>query len=156
MLIGVIIRFRLNEVAVAADIKRMFHQVYVAPEDCGALCYLWWPGGDLKEEPETHQMLVHIFGATSLPSVAGYALRKTARDNERDFSSETVEAAFEDFYVDDQLKSFINTKTNDRHHEATAGAHSQRRLSVDKGDFQLSRSIVRLSQRRSEHPLLRT
>lgn len=32
-LIGVILRFRVNRVAVAADIKRMFHQVFVSPED---------------------------------------------------------------------------------------------------------------------------
>ena len=39
-LIGVILRFRVNEVAVTADVKRMFHQVHVTPEDRGALCYL--------------------------------------------------------------------------------------------------------------------
>ena len=32
-LIGVILRFRDDSVAVAADIKRMFHQVFVSPED---------------------------------------------------------------------------------------------------------------------------
>jgi len=77
-LIGVILRFRVEDIAVTADIKRMFHQVYVAPEDRGALCYLWWRNGDITKDPKTHQMLVHIFGAKSLPSVARYALRKTA------------------------------------------------------------------------------
>ena len=91
-LIGVIQRFRVDDIAVTADIKRMFHQVYVAPEDSGALCYLWWPNGDLSMEPKTYQMLVHIFGAKSSPSVAGYALRKTAKDNERDFSPEIIDA----------------------------------------------------------------
>ena len=109
-LIGVILRFRVNDVAVAADIKRMFHQVYVAPEDRGALCYLWWPGGDITKEPTTHQMLVHIFGATSSPSVAGYALRRTAKDNQHQFSSETIDAALRDFYVDDLLKSFADVE----------------------------------------------
>ena len=52
-LIGVILRFRVNSVAVAADIKRMFHQVFVSPEDRGALCYLWWPNGDLTKDPKT-------------------------------------------------------------------------------------------------------
>ncbi|KAL9956038.1 hypothetical protein ACROYT_G037457 [Oculina patagonica] len=80
-LIGVILRFRVNSVAVAADIKRMFHQVFVSPEDRGALCYLWWPDGDLTKDPKTFQMLVHIFGATSSPSICGYALRRTAADN---------------------------------------------------------------------------
>ena len=105
-LIGVILRFRVEDIAVTADIKRMFHQVYVAPEDRGALCYLWWRNGDITKDPKTHQMLVDIFGAKSLPSVASYALRKTAQDNKQDFSQEVVDAVFRDFYVDDLLKSF--------------------------------------------------
>ena len=52
-LIGVILRFRVDDVAVTADIKRMFHQVFVAPEDRGAFCYLWWPNGDLSKGPKT-------------------------------------------------------------------------------------------------------
>ena len=88
----------------------MFHQVYVAPEDCGALCYLWWPNGDLSKDPKTHQMLVHIFGAKSPPSVAGYALRRTAQDNKRDFSQDVIDAVFRDFCVDDLLKSFPDSE----------------------------------------------
>ena len=109
LLIGVILRFRVNRVAVAADIKRMFHQVFVSPEDRGALCYLWWPDGDLMKDSKTFQMLVHIFGATSSPSICGYALRRTAADNSEGFSSETVDAVMRDFYVDDLLKFFETT-----------------------------------------------
>ena len=108
-LIGVILRFRVNSVAVAADIKRMFHQVFVSPEDRGALCYLWWPDGDLTKDPKTFQMLVHIFGATSSPSICGYALRRTAADYSEGFSSQTIDAVMRDFYVDDLLKSFETT-----------------------------------------------
>ena len=109
-LIGEILRFRVNEVAVTADIKRMFHQGNVTPEDHGALCYLWWPNGDISREPKTYQTLVHIFGVKSSPRVAGYALRKTAKDNEQDFSAEVVNAVFRDFYVDDLLKSFADAE----------------------------------------------
>ena len=63
---------------------------------------MWWPNGDISREPKTFQMLGHVFGAKSSPSVAGYALRRTAKDNERD----VVDAVFKDFYVDDLLKSF--------------------------------------------------
>ena len=133
-LIGVINRFRVNDVAIAADVKRMFHQVYVAPEHRGALCYLWWPNGDLKREAKTYQMLVHIFGATSSPSIAGYALRKTAKDHERYFSSEAVDAVLRDFYVDDLLKSFSNAE------QAIAIAKEIQQLLV-KGGFQLTKWI---------------
>lgn len=108
-LLGVILRFRVNSVAVAADIKRMLSQVFVSPEDRGALCYLWWPDGDLKKDPKTFQMLVHIFGATTSPSICGYALRRTAAHNSKGFSSETIDAVMRDFYVDDLLKSFDTT-----------------------------------------------
>ena len=94
----------------AADVRRMFHQLFVSPEDHGALCYLWFPDGDLTKDPKTYQMLVHIFEATSSPSVCGYALRKTATDNTEDFSRETVDAVRQDFYVDDLLKSFKTTR----------------------------------------------
>ena len=39
-LVGVLIRFRQEPVAVVADIEGMFHQVRVAPEDCHALRFL--------------------------------------------------------------------------------------------------------------------
>ena len=78
----------------------MFYQMHVTPEDSGALCYLWWPHGDISREPKTYQMLLHLME----PSVAGYALRKTTKDNEQNFSTEVVDAVFRDFYVDDLLK----------------------------------------------------
>lgn len=62
------------------------------------------------KDPKTCQMLVHIFGATSSPSVCGYAPKKTPRDNNGDFSRETVDAAMRDFYVDALLKSFKTTR----------------------------------------------
>ena len=109
-LLGVILRFRVDNVAVTADVKRMFHQVYVTPEHRSALCYLWWPDGDLTKTAKTYQMLVHLFGAKSSPSVAGYALRRTATDNSREYSRETLDAVLRDFYVDDLLKSFSETR----------------------------------------------
>ena len=132
LLMGVILRFRVNSVAVAADIKRMFHQVFVSPEDRGALCYLWWPDGDLTKDPKTFQMLVHIFGATSSPSICGYALRRTAVDNREGFSSETIDAVMRDFYVDDLLKSFETTS-----HAVEITKELQELLA--KGGFQLTK-----------------
>ena len=144
-LIGVILRFRVNEVAVTADIKRMFHQVHVTPENRGALCYLWWPNGDISREPKTYQMLVHIFGAKSSPSVAGYALRKTAKDNEQDFSGEVVDAVFRDCYVDDLLKSFADA-------EHAINLSKQLRDLPARGGFQLTKWISNHSDVMSAFP----
>ena len=46
-LVGVLARFRQETVTVLGDIEAMFHQVKVAPEDCNALRFLWWPNGDV-------------------------------------------------------------------------------------------------------------
>ena len=133
-LIRVIFRFRIDDVAVMEDIKRMFHQVFVAPQDRGALCYLWWPNGDLSREPKTYQMLAHIFGAKYSPSVPGYALRKTAKDNQRDFPPEVVDAVFKYFDVDDLLKSFSSEE-----HAIDISGQLQELLA--RGGFQLTKWI---------------
>ena len=67
-LIGVLMRFQEEPVAVVAGIESMFHQVRVDPEDCDALRFLWWPSGDLSQSPEEYKMVVHVFGATSSSS----------------------------------------------------------------------------------------
>ena len=51
-LVGVLLRFRSGPVAVMADVKGMFHQVKVCPEDSDSLRFLWWPDKDLSVEPE--------------------------------------------------------------------------------------------------------
>jgi hypothetical protein len=105
-LVGVLLRFRVRRIAVVGDIKRMFHQVYVPDEERPVLRYLWWQSLDFSEEPAVFEMLVHLFGATSSPSVCGYALRKTASDNEGKYSPSAQNAVKKNFYVDDFVASF--------------------------------------------------
>ncbi len=69
-LIGVLTRFRQEQVAVMADVESMFHQVKVPPEDADLLRFLWWPDSDLSQELQEYRMEVHLFGATSSPSCA--------------------------------------------------------------------------------------
>ena len=82
-LVGVLIRFRKEPIAVVANIEAMFHQVFVSPNDRDLLRLLWWPNNDLTKEPEDHQMQVHIFGATSSPSCTSFCLKKTAQENRK-------------------------------------------------------------------------
>ena len=104
-LVGVMTRFRQEPVALMTDVESMFHQVNVNPNDCDALRFLLWPNNDLNSEPEEYQMMVHLFGATSSPSCANFALRRTAEDNQQEFSKEAVNSVKDNFYVDDCLKS---------------------------------------------------
>ena len=109
-LVGILNRFRQEAVAFSCDIKAMYHQVKVHPDDINSLKFLWWPDNDLSKDPVDHQMLVHLFGAKSSPSCAGYALKRTATDNHTNASKETIEVVKTNFYVDDCVCSVKTTK----------------------------------------------
>ena len=53
-LIGVLIRFRDEEVAFSAEVEGMFYQTSVTPSDTDALRILWWPGS-IEDRPEDLQ-----------------------------------------------------------------------------------------------------
>ena len=55
--------------------------------------------------PDTHQMLVHIFGGKDSPSCANNAVRRTASDHGSKFDEAVVECVNRSFYMDDLLKS---------------------------------------------------
>ncbi len=75
---GVLCRFRKEKYAFACDIEGMFHQVTVRKQDRNYLRFLWSPRADLSSEPHEYRMTVHLFGATSSPGCAMYALKATA------------------------------------------------------------------------------
>ena len=104
-LVGVLCRFRKEPVALMGDIEGMFHQVGVAEQDRDLLRFLWWKDGDLTKEPAEFRMTVHLFGATSSPACANYALKMSATDNEKDLGPEAANFVRRDFYVDDGLTS---------------------------------------------------
>ena len=113
-LVGVLSRFRRKRIAIVADIQAMFHQVRVQNADRDAFRLLWWPGGNIHEQPVPYRMLVHIFGATSSPCIATYCLRQTATQFGSDFNSHTCEVIQRDFYVDDCL-TCVNTVDEAKH-----------------------------------------
>jgi len=104
-LIGVLLRFRQEPIAMMADVESMFYQVRVPDTDADLLRFLWWPGGDLNTEAAEYRMCVHLFGATSSPSCASYALRRTAEDAATKTTLEVTQTVLRNFYVDDCLKS---------------------------------------------------
>ena len=76
---GVLMRFRQGRVPVASDVKQMFHQITIRPQDRRSQRFLW-RDMDTQREPETYQMNVVIFGAKSSPLTATYELRRCAED----------------------------------------------------------------------------
>lgn len=107
-LVGVLLRFRQEAVAMMADVEAMFYQVHVSDKDTDLLRFLWWPHGDYSKPLVEYKMLVHIFGATSSPSVATFALQKCASDFGSEFTPEAARTVFKNFYVDDCIKSTID------------------------------------------------
>ncbi|XP_062567165.1 uncharacterized protein LOC134229426 [Saccostrea cucullata] len=104
-LIGTLLRFRQEEVVIMGDIDSMFYQVRVPDQDTSFLRFLWWEDGDPRKHVIEYQMIVHLFGATSSPSCANYALRKTAQDYKGLYNTEVINTVLRNFYVDDCLKS---------------------------------------------------
>ncbi|XP_046556804.1 uncharacterized protein LOC124266040 [Haliotis rubra] len=104
-LLGILLRFREERVAIMGDIEAMYYQVKVPKDDQDFLRFFWWPGGDLSKDPLTYRMTVHLFGAISSPTCANIALRQTAVDNEPSFPEEVTDLIQKTFYVDDFLKS---------------------------------------------------
>ena len=130
--VGVLTRFREEQVASSADIECMFHQIRVAPADRDAFRFLWWPDGDLTQEPVDHRMEVHLFGATSSPSCSNFALRKTEEDSKGEFSEEVVKTVKRNFYVDDCLKSVKSAES------AVELVHQLQDI-LSKGGFRLTK-----------------
>ncbi|KAM9717459.1 uncharacterized protein ACNS7B_021107 [Menidia menidia] len=133
-LVGVLIRFRKEPVALMADIDAMFHQVYVSEKHVNFLRFLWWKHGDTSKPAQEFRMLVHLFGAVSSPSCANYALQRTADDNVQQFPAEVVDTIKNNFYVDDCLKA-VPTEED--------AVHLVERLTelCSKGGFMLSKWV---------------
>ena len=104
-LIGVLLRFRNNNIAIVADVEATFHQVRVKPSDCDSPRFLWADTPKGNSKIETYQVLVHIFGATDYPCCTNFAAKTVARDNLEKYSAMTIETVLRSFYVDDLLKS---------------------------------------------------
>ena len=104
-IVGVLLRFRKDKIAIISDVEAMFYQVRVAPCNRDALRFFWWPEGDLDTSPDIYRMKVHPFGARSSPSCASYCLRQTAKEFGKYFDPEIREIVRRNFYVDDCLVS---------------------------------------------------
>ncbi len=102
-LLGVLLRFREHTVAVSADIRGMFHQVRLLPEDRHLLRFVW-RDLDRTKPPDVYEWQVLPFGTTCSPCCAIYALQRHILDHSN--SDENVRVTVErNFYVDNCLKS---------------------------------------------------
>lgn len=87
-LLGVLMRFRKERVAITADIEHMFHCFVVKEEHRNFLRFLWNKNNDPTADIVDYRMRVHLFGNSPSPAVAVYGLRCAAREAEGDYRSD--------------------------------------------------------------------
>ncbi|KAK0156172.1 hypothetical protein N1851_000542 [Merluccius polli] len=101
-LLGVLVRFRQQPIAVSGDIKRMFHQVRLLEEDKPLMRFLWREDPS-DTEPSIYQWEVLPFGTTCSPCCATYALQTHAA--QQTAPPGVCDAVHRSFYVDNCLHS---------------------------------------------------
>ncbi|XP_033124056.1 uncharacterized protein LOC117122557 [Anneissia japonica] len=105
-LLGVLMRFRQEPVAVTADIEQMFYALKVKDEHRRFLRFLWYENNNPAADIVTYQMTIHIFGNKPSPAVSISGLRKTAQEAEKQFGSDVRDLVENNFYImNDVLKS---------------------------------------------------
>ena len=87
---GILLRFRQEQIGLKCDIQGIFHQIRVNPEHRELLRFLWWDGNNLSKNPTDYCMTIHLFGATSSPSCAKFALKKNVDDYEEEFGKQAA------------------------------------------------------------------
>ncbi|XP_062590301.1 uncharacterized protein LOC134251896 [Saccostrea cucullata] len=109
-LIGVLMRFRMEAVAVTADIEQMFHCFGVSEKHRNFLRFLWYTDNDPTKPLTEYRMTVQVFGNTPSPAVATYGFRLAAIQAEHSFGKDVREFVERNFYVDDGLVSLPTTQ----------------------------------------------
>ena len=109
-LVGVLICFCKELIAVTGDIRAMFHQVQVHPKDVNALTFLCWPEGNLNSNPMDYRMVVYLFGTTSSLACASFCLRQIVKDFGHMHQPLTSEILIHNFYINDCLASFSSVE----------------------------------------------
>ncbi len=104
-LLGVLMRFRQENVGAMCDVEQMFHSFHVDPSHRDFLRFLWYRDNDPTQEIAEYRMTVHLFGNSPSPAVATFGMRRTAHDGEEAYGAEAKRFICKDFYVDDGLTS---------------------------------------------------
>ncbi|XP_067943333.1 uncharacterized protein [Watersipora subatra] len=79
-MLGILLRFREEPVAIACNVEKMFYNFQVNADDRNYLRFLWFGN---SREIKQYRMTVHLFGATSSPAVATYGLQTLAESHKK-------------------------------------------------------------------------
>ncbi|XP_062603438.1 uncharacterized protein LOC134265202 [Saccostrea cucullata] len=100
-LVGILMRFRENAIAISGDIQQMFYAFRVHVKHRDYLRFFWYADNDFQKPLIQYRMKAHVFGNTPSPAVATYGLHKASDSGD----SDVRKFVYDNFYVDDGLTS---------------------------------------------------
>ncbi|XP_071122566.1 uncharacterized protein [Mytilus edulis] len=100
-LLGVLLRFRKEAVAVTADVEQMFYNFKVTDSHSDYLRFVWHENNEVHRPLIDYRMTVHVLGNSPSPSVATYCFRRAVQNADNDIQ----DFVYNNFYVDDGLMS---------------------------------------------------
>ena len=109
-LIGVLMRFCQENIAVMCDVEQMFYSFYIDPAHRDFLRFLWFQGNNPSKPIVEYRMNGHLFGNESSPAVATYRLHRTELDGKEEYGEEAKRFSHRNFYVDNGLTSLANVQ----------------------------------------------
>ena len=130
-LFGVLLRLCEGRIAMAADVKEMYHMLRLPERDKPSMRFLWRESPE--EEPSMYQFERTVFGEVSAPSRANYAMQRNVDEN-GDLPL-GVKAVYKRFYMDDGLPS-----TNSR--EEAIEMRKQMTELLRRGGFRLHKWLT--------------
>ena len=98
-LLGVILRFREEPVAVNGDISKIYHRIGIPEVDQHVHRFLW-RDMEVNREPDTYVKTVLTFGDKPAPAMAQIAWRKTADENQDSYPEAAISLK-KNSYMDD-------------------------------------------------------
>ena len=101
-LFGVLLRFCEGRIALATDVREMYHMLRLPDSDQPARRFLWRESR--SGEPNVYQFQRALFGEVSAPSRANYTMRRNADENGGGLPL-GVKAVYKHFSMDDGLPS---------------------------------------------------
>ena len=104
-LVGVLLRFRREAIAVTVDVEQMFHSFVIREDHRDFLLFFWHKHNDPANDICEYRMRVHVFGNSPSPTVAIYGLRRAAAHGGEEFGSDAQHFVERVFYADDGLLS---------------------------------------------------
>ncbi|XP_053381698.1 uncharacterized protein LOC128549197 [Mercenaria mercenaria] len=102
-LLGVLLRFRRELVAVSVDVEQMFNCFRVHENDRNYLRFFWHEDNETSKPLIEYRLCKHVLGNSPSPAIANNGLRKAVEKSDDD----VVHFVERDFYVDDGLMSCL-------------------------------------------------